>query len=178
MRVVGLDLSLRSTGVADERGTRTVSCKVTGMERLVVLREALLQTCGFLGSGGDTADQLRADLVVIEDYAFHKADAHAHALGELGGVVRLALFEAGIPYVNIKGSSLKKYASGRGNAPKDVVLVAAAKRLPDFDGGNDEADAAWLRAMALDHYGEPVVDMPALNRSALAAVPWPELVTA
>jgi len=27
--------------------------------------------------------------------------------------------------------------------------------------------------MALDHYGEPVVTMPAANREALAKIAWP-----
>lgn len=33
----------------------------------------------------------------------------------------------------------------------------------------------WLRAMALDHYGHPVVPMPAANREALRKIDWPAL---
>jgi Holliday junction resolvasome RuvABC endonuclease subunit len=170
MNVLGLDLSLTCTGAAGRNGTGTFKSLHRGMQRLAQLRDAVL----LAASGpGDPVD-----LVVIEDYAFHKADAHAHALGELGGVVRLALFEAGVPYVDVKASSVKKYATGKGNAPKEGMLAAAIRRL-DYQGQSfDEVDALWLRAMALDHYGEPLVEMPGLNRSALAAVPWPELEAA
>jgi crossover junction endodeoxyribonuclease RuvC len=70
----------------------------------------------------------------------------------------------------------KKYATGKGNANKGQMLEAASKRSGlDFDGDNNRADAWWLRALALDAYGEPVVEMPAVNRSVIGSVTWPVL---
>ena len=75
----------------------------------------------------------------------------------------------------IPPTSLKKYATGKGTASKDLVLTAAVRRFPDWPvEGNDEADALWAAAAGLDHLGYPVIDMPALNRSALDGMQWPD----
>lgn len=161
-RIVGLDLSLVSTGIADIAGTFTVKTTARGPQRLNEIRSVV-------------RDFTRAaNLVVLEGYAYNKHQGMA-AIGELGGVIRLLLHTRGIRYVEIPPASLKKYACGRGNASKDDMLGAAYKRLPAFDGNNDCADAAFLRAMALDFYGFPVCDMPAVNRTALDAIAWPDL---
>ena len=161
-RIVGLDLSLTCTGIADVAGTVTVKTKSRGPERLAEIRAVV-------------RDYTRAaDVVVIEGYAYGRHNGMA-AIGELGGVIRLLLHTHGIASVAVPPASLKRYATGRGNATKDEVLGAAFKRFVGFDGGNDEADAAWLRAMALDHYGHAVCDMPAANRTALDAISWPDL---
>lgn len=194
MRVIGLDLSLTCTGIADELGARTFKPKSTGMERLGWVRHHVLSAVRSpeMASGGDAgplmaepgwtmwtpvAGQDGRRLVVIEGYSMGTArqSSHAHGLGELGGVVRLALWESGIPYVDVAPASLKKYATGAGNAKKDAVLGSAIRRLGYEGDDHNEADALWLRAMAMDHYGAPVVTVPAVNRSALAAVKWPVL---
>ncbi len=180
MRIVGLDLSLTATGVAHDFGTATLTSRAKGAERLAVLLHLAGSLCGFKFHDYDAAPEFSAaDLVVIEGYSMGTArqSSHAHGLGELGGVVRLALFEAGIAYVDVAPASLKKYATGKGNASKDEVYGEAIRRLGYAGKSNDEADALWLRAMALDAYGEPPVTMPALNRSALTAVHWPALAT-
>jgi Holliday junction resolvasome RuvABC endonuclease subunit len=166
MNILALDLSLTSTGVAYPDGaTDTWGPKLTGPARLSWFRTGLID----LLSGVDV------DLVVIEEYAFHGKFAHSHEIGELGGVIRLALHDRGQRWVPVIPSSLKLYATGRGNAGKEEVLVAAV-RLLGYDGhSNDEADAAWLRAMALDFYGHPLVKFPATHRKALGKVPWPVL---
>lgn len=170
MRVLALDLSLSSTGVANVDGstTRWVPPKsVGGMDRLHWFTQQL----------GHAWVVQRHDVVVIEGYSFGTARqaSHAHALGELGGVIRLTLWRNQVPYVDVPPASLKKYATGKGRAKKELVLVEAVKRLGYEGSSNDEADALWLRAMALDAYGEPVVAMPAVNRSAIDAVQWLEL---
>lgn len=168
MRVAGLDLSLTASGVAAVDGsTSCVKTKLRGPARLAAIRDVILEIVFPV-----------ADLVVIEEYAFSRADAHAHELGELGGVVRLRLWELEVPFVTVGPSQLKRYACGKGNAKKDEVLVAAVRRLPDFDGDHNQADAAWLRAMALDALGHPVVAMPQEHRVALAKIQWPELTDA
>ncbi len=164
MRVVGLDLSLAATGFAEDVGTVTVKVRATGMARLQELRDRLT---GMIYRTG-------VDLVVIEGYSMGTArqSSHAHGLGELGGVIRLALWEAGIAYVDVPPACVKKYATGKGNANKEAVLIAAVKRGAEVKD-NNEADAWWLRAMGMDALGEPVVTVPALNRTALSTVAWP-----
>jgi len=115
------------------------------------------------------------DLVVIEGYAFARAN-RAHQIGELGGVLRVAFAEAGVPLVEVAPMARAKYATGKGNAKKEAVLVEAVKRLGYEGSSNDEADALWLLYMALDHYGLPgAVEMPKVNREALVKPSWPGL---
>lgn len=166
MNVVGLDLSLTATGVADYSGTHTIKTgALRGMRRLADIRDLIV---GLVAHNP-------TDLVVIEGYAFGRP-AQAHHLGELGGVVRLALHEGGVPCVEIPPAKLKLYATGVGNANKGQMIEAASKRSGlDFGGDDNRCDAFWLRALALDAYGEPLCDMPAKNRTALTSVEWPAL---
>lgn len=161
---MGLDLSLTATGVALPDGTtRLVKppvCCNRGMRRLRWIREKIL--------GMVYANQVTH--VAVEAYSFGSRNSHAHALGELGGVVRLALAEAGIPYIDVPPSSLKKYATGKGNATKELVLVHAVRRLGYPGSDNNEADALWLRAAGLDFLEAPVVEQPQDSRKALDKV--------
>lgn len=175
-RVVGLDLSLTATGIAYpfDGGTfcAVIFTKLRGCERLAYIRDEVMRPCAPV-EVTDPGWRMVAPLVVIEGYSFSSRNSHSHALGELGGVVRLALHEAGIAYVDVPPSSLKKYATGKGNANKGEMLAAAIRRL-DYQGASDnEADALWLQAMGLDALGCPVVEMPAVNRQALTKVAWP-----
>jgi Holliday junction resolvasome RuvABC endonuclease subunit len=163
-RIVGLDLSLTRTGVAMPDGTVSVlRPSERGMQRLAWLRREI----ALVVEG--------ADLVAVEGYAYARAN-QAHQLGELGGVIRLLLHECGVRYVDVPPAVLKRYATGRGNAGKGQVLVEAVKRL-GYEGSDDnEADALWLRALALDAYGHPVVRMPQAQRdAAVRALTWPRL---
>lgn len=165
MRALGLDLSLTSTGVAHPDGTvERLAPRVTGMERLAWFRAAIVERVELV------------DVVAVEGYAMgSKRQSHSYATGELGGVIRLALHDSGVTFVEIPPALLKKYATGRGNGTKDEVLVAAVKRLSYDGANNDEADALWLRAMALHHYDERVVDVPQIHAAALDKVVWPAL---
>lgn len=185
--VVGLDLSLTATGVSSDEGTRVLKVGGDGMERLAMLRDAVLRAthvtdqdqldrpCSQCWEHPELlVDGSHPDVVVVEGYSYASAN-QAHQLGELGGVVRLALWEVALPYVVVPPKLLKRYAAGNGNAGKDEMLAAAIRRLGYEGHDHNAADAMWLRAMALDHYGFPLCPMPAANRAALAKVAWPSL---
>ena len=171
MNVVGLDLSLTATGIATEAGTEVLRTDLRGCERLAWLHEQVI-----LRATGQWAGEGRADLVVLEDYAYSRAN-QAHQIGELHGVIRLALHEAEIPVALVAPTARAKYATGKGNAGKAEVLAAAIRRLGYGGHDDNEADALWLRQMAIDHYGLtlPSAPMPAANREALSKVDWPEI---
>jgi Holliday junction resolvasome RuvABC endonuclease subunit len=171
LRVLALDLSLTATGWAmgsHMAFTSAVlaSAKLRGMIRLNWIR-------GWLREVMEHDD---IDLVVLEGYSFGSKGRAVINLGELGGVIRLELFGRRMPVAEVPPASLKKYATGRGNAPKEEVLAAAIRRL-DFSGhDHNEADAKWLLTMALDHYGQlPESPVPKAHRDALAKVAWPTI---
>jgi crossover junction endodeoxyribonuclease RuvC len=113
-----------------------------------------------------------ADLVVIENYAFDRPN-QAHQIGELGGIIRFTLWEAGKLYVEIAPSSMKKFATGTGNASKDEVLVAAVKKLGYQGFSKDQADALWLLDMAIAHYEKRACT--AKQVEAIEKIDWPAL---
>ena len=162
MTVVGLDLSLTRTGLADDQGVRILAPKTTGVHRLIELRDAVNDW---------TID---AHLVVIEGFSFGSNNRSAREIGGLGWVVRVALHEAGIPWCEVPPSTLKKYATGKGTAGKVEMVVAARERLGYGGHDDNEADALWLRAFGLDLLGTPLVALPKTHRDALTAVQLPE----
>jgi Holliday junction resolvasome RuvABC endonuclease subunit len=158
-QVMGLDLSLVQTGIAvpGQVGTlKTPGTKVSGMARLYAIREQIIKSVSALGVG----------LVMVEGYSYGSKNG-GERLGELGGVIRFALWSEGVPYVEVPPSTLKMYASGKGNAGKVEVLVAARDRL-GYTGTNDnEADALWLWALGMELIGHPVVTLPKTHTRAL-----------
>ncbi|MEV0382856.1 hypothetical protein [Nonomuraea sp. NPDC050643] len=175
LRVIGLDLSLTSTGVAFSDGsTCCIKTKTAdGDHRLTVIRSTVaLAVGGPELMGSPTAPP--PTLVLIEDLPTHAKSAGI--TGMVHGVVRQLLNEAGIPYARVVPSTLKKYATGSGGADKTAMALAAFKRAGrEFadDKGGDQCDAWWLRAMGLDMLGHPVVRLPAAQRESLTKVAWP-----
>jgi Holliday junction resolvasome RuvABC endonuclease subunit len=157
---LGLDLSLTSTGTAINGATGRVHFKERGYERLALIRDAIL---------GIVLVHQPA-IVVAEGYSFGSPQ-QAHYIGELGGVVRLALWEHGIPFAVVPPTCLKKFATGKGNAKKDEVLAAAIRTFGFAGCQNDEADAWILREMGLAYMGlRPTTKA---RQEVLDKVEWP-----
>lgn len=165
MKFCALDLSLTATGVATSEGVvTTLRSPAKGAERLDQVQRETLRICQ------------GADLVVIEGYSFGSKFSRGHAAGELGGVVRLGLHRAHVPFAVVPPASLKMYATGKGNARKEEMLQAAFQRLGYTGAENDEADASWLLQMALAYYRQDgAVDVPQKHQKALRKIDWPDL---
>jgi crossover junction endodeoxyribonuclease RuvC len=165
MKVIGLDLSLASTGIACSLGwvDRYQPRLMTGMVRLRAIRDWCADMVGV------------ADLVVVEGLSFASQTGQHLTRAGMWHIVMEEIDAGGTPWAEVPPTTLKKYATGRGNAGKDEVLAAVIRRFPTIEvRGNDEADALVLAAMGADHLGAPMVEMPAVNRAALKAVKWPE----
>ena len=168
MRILALDLSLTATGWAitpDHFGVERTAGTFRGTERLLEYRHWLRQ---MLLPGFNQA--------VIEGYAYGRHNK-AHQIGELGGVVRLTLQEEDVPYLEVPPTVLKKYATGRGNAPKPDMRMELYKRS-GLDVADDNAvDALWLLAVARELAGDPLWDMPKANVDALSKLQQPKGVS-
>lgn len=63
------------------------------------------------------------DFIGLEGYAFSLGN-RAHQLGELGGVIRLLCWDESIPFRVHDPSTVKLYATGKGNAEKEEMIQA------------------------------------------------------
>lgn len=93
-------------------------------------------------------------LVVIEGYAFSQAGGHtsgrAHDRAELGGVLRNELLKVpGLDILECGPATLKKFATGKGNADKAEVISALSRRYGRTFRSDDAADAYALLQIAL-----------------------------
>lgn len=117
----------------------------------------------------------RPDLVAVEGYALAAPGRLALIrLGEIGGVIRCRLHELCIAYVEIPPTSLKRHATGNGNADKDRMLARARELCPEGISNHDEADAWLLRRMTRQALGlEPMT--LGHEQDAIAALVWPTI---
>jgi crossover junction endodeoxyribonuclease RuvC len=164
-RVIGLDLSLTSTGVAGSAGWADRIRPAPTLDlfiRLRIIRQRVM-------------DYVRdADLVVVEGLAISRQTGQHLTRAGLWHLVMEQIDAHSIPWAEVSPTGLKRYATGKGNSPKDEVLAAVVRRFPTVEvRGNDEADALVLAAMGADHLGVPIVTMPEAHRAALAKVAWP-----
>ena len=170
MRIIALDISLANTGVAtqDPDGAYSIKPKplrLRGPERLLYFENELLK---LLRLGGAPA------AAVIEDYPWGVRGKGARSVAELHGVIRLTLYKQSVPLVLVNPTKLKLLATGRGNAKKEVVLLAASRRLDYLGEDNNVADALWLLQFAQQHYDLPGrVDLPKTHLRALRGIEWP-----
>lgn len=166
LRIIGLDLSLTSTGVCLPDGStlRIKTRQKDGDRRLLQIRTAIRAALV----------AYEPDVAVVEDLPKHAMaagiTAHVH------GVVKCELLDAGVPYGLVVPATLKSYAADNGNADKErmaaAAYLAAGVEFAD-DKGGDQCDAWWLRAAAYDALGSPLFAMPQAQRDRLTKVKWP-----
>lgn len=92
----------------------------------------------------------KCDLFVYEQAAHHKSNAATHVCHGLIATAEQVAAHRRIEITSKSPSELKKYATGKGNANKDLMLAAARKRWPDLELVDDNhADALHLLSMMI-----------------------------
>lgn len=166
-QVIGLDLSLGSTGLALPDGaTRRIRprpASLRGGPRLTAIWSQLraeLAGCS-------------PELIVIEDYAPGSIGISGKlANAELRGVViqRLSVALPEATFAFIKPNTLKRWATGSGVAKKPAMMAAAARMGWAETGCDDEADAFLLRALGLQYL---TGQGPAHQLEICDSIAWP-----
>jgi Holliday junction resolvasome RuvABC endonuclease subunit len=87
-------------------------------------------------------------LAAVEGYSMGSKAGQLAQLGELGGMVRLELWERGIPFLDVSPSSLKSFVTGKGNAPKEIMLREVFRKWQYEAEDNNRGDAYGLAKFA------------------------------
>jgi Holliday junction resolvasome RuvABC endonuclease subunit len=170
MNILGIDLSLTSTGISVNGETGTITTQAKGAERLSIVSLAIL----------DAVIDNSIEIVAIEGYSFASRNSQAFSIGELGGVVRTRLWERNIPYVDIPPTCRAKFATGRGNAAKTEVMSSISAKTGIIfagKGADDMCDAWILEEMCKTVIGVSEYEWSATQLSALDKIDWEPLVS-
>jgi len=172
--VLGLDLSLASTGVCVMRaaGTSTSTIETKGKaDDGYPAREARLGRILGLVANVIPFD---VDLVVVEAPSYSSGGVGTWDRAGLWWGVVMGVRSFGHPLALVPPSNRAMYATGRGNASKPTVMAAAMRTYPQAVIHNDnEADAVVLAAMGLHWLGQPRAQVPPKNLTALDGCVWP-----
>ena len=162
--VVGLDPSLTGLGLATPDTLTTISSKPTGdtvaarAERLVTMADKVARLIP------------ESSLVVIEGPAYSRQLGAGHHLSAgLWWVLAVELTHRGHDVIEVPPTSLKKLATGKGNATKADLRVALLQRTGIDERDDNRVDAWWLRCAGLHLVGNPeALPLPQTNLVALA----------
>jgi crossover junction endodeoxyribonuclease RuvC len=153
MKILALDLgtktgwAARFAGGAVESGTQVFDVRrgeSPGM-RYIRFRAWLTQML----------DHVQPDLVAFEQ-AHHRGGAATEVAAGFSTRVLEFCAEAGIEHTSVHTATLKKHATGKGNAKKAVMIEAAEARWGMTFKSDDEADARCVLAWALERFAGEV----------------------
>jgi len=174
MIIVGIDPSLTSTGICtmDEHGkllsTLAINSEFVGMKRLHDIKRQLEPECSY-----NTPNENEKVAVFIEGYSFGSMNGR-EALGELGGMIRLMLYEKGIEFVDVPPTTLKKFTTGKGNADKIAMAIATLKNWAVDFPTTDQTDAYCLAMFGRGYLGL-MDELTVFRKEAIEAVRNPKI---
>ncbi|MCF8610013.1 crossover junction endodeoxyribonuclease RuvC [Gordonia sp. HY285] len=179
MRHTGLDLSLTATGIAHiETSTNPTTHTITSAgrktdtlpmrtDRLRRLRNTIVDHC------------LHSDLVAIEAPAYSSNVGSVWDRAGLWWSIITALDALTIPYVAIPPTTVKKFATDKGNADKTAVAAHMTRLWKDLANptDNNQFDALALATMAAVHTDFRALPVTVLERHKLSVsgISWPAL---
>lgn len=174
-RVIGIDLSLSATGVAihTEDGQALSTTIRTGPgDHLADQHDRITHIISEINGRLHN----RTALAVLEGPSYGSRGAGTWDRAGLWWMTYHLLHSCAVPTAVIPPATLKRFATGRGNATKTDMAVALAKRTDGLEMRDDNrVDAWWLAAAGREHLGHPIVSLPKAQRDALASADWPEV---
>ena len=113
--------------------------------RLIRLRSKLQKVAESFGG---------VDLVVFEAarFAGPKMQGSLIVTAQLNSIVMTWAHDTGAESRGYSSTEIKKYATGKGNAGKPMMVEAAKDKWESFTGDDNEADARWLADLAATEY--------------------------
>ncbi|HTF53655.1 MAG TPA: crossover junction endodeoxyribonuclease RuvC [Pseudonocardia sp.] len=177
MIVAGIDPSLTSTGIAlintDTGSVELHTVKSKGlatdpvMTRWERLKKISIEVRRIIYGSA---------LVVIEGPSMASRHGSKHDRSGLWWMIVAHARAIDAAVTEVPPTVRAKYATGKGNANKDDVLLAVDRRYGSLVriGGNDQADALVFAAMGARSLGYGIEDsLPKVNIAAMQTVVWP-----
>jgi len=161
---MGLDLSLTGTGVVvidqdcNVKHAETIKTNLKGEARLEYINNHVFDL---------VTDHEPLNLATMGSRA-----GQAFSIGELGGVVKLMLYKNGFDLEEsvliVPPTRLKKYITGKGNAPKDTIMMHVYKTWGFEPADNNQGDAYGLAMLAYAYHNKSKV--PKFQQEVLTAI--------
>lgn len=129
----------------------------------------------------DVHKHVPLNIVTFEEVRRHIGTDAAHAYGGFLGTLTAFCEEMGIPYQGVPVQTIKKHATGKGNAPKEAVQAAMKARGHQNFSDDNEADALALLYWTLDQNHETAStapQRPPLHKQRPRRVPVEDLAVA
>ena len=141
MKILALDLGTHMGWALSDGASGTFHLQTDSQRRFEGSGMKWLRLRRFLDEVG------AVDLVVLEEVRRHAGTDAAHAYGGALAVVTAWCEEKKIPHTAYPVATIKKHATGKGNANKAAMMQAAADRGWDVVDDN-HADALWILDLA------------------------------
>ena len=173
--IIGIDPSLTSTGIVVLRGNKVELAVTTKnkpalgtIERVRLIYERIVDIQENLSDG----EKWQApDLIVIEGFSYGSKGRSVFDIAYLGWRIREELerlrTEDNIPWLEVPPSQLKKFATGQGNANKEIILQQVYKRWGVEFSDNNQADAYVLAQIGRAYLGG-MDDLTAFQQEVIA----------
>ena len=137
--------------------------KLEGMARLGFILSEIQKV---LDIGGENQNPTES-LVVIEDFSFASKGSSLFQIAGLGYLVRYNLYTAGIQFVLVPPTVLKKFVAGKGGVEKSVMIKEVFKHW-GFDTNDDNvADAYGLARIGRSLLGWDTEQLVGYQKEAL-----------
>ena len=161
MLIIGIDPSLTSTGIVVLRDGKVELAVTTKnkpelgtIDRVRLIYERIVCVAENLTDG----EKWQApDLIVIEGFSYGSKGRSVFDIAYLGWRIREELerlrTEDNIPWLEVPPSQLKKFATGQGNANKEIILQQVYKRWGVEFSDNNQADTYVLAQIGRAYLG-------------------------
>ena len=125
--------------------------KKSGFERVQLIAKSV----------GSLLDEWKPDLIAIEGYAYGNSNSLV-TLVEIGTVIRREFYIRGIPWYDVPPTVLKKWVTGKGNAKKPDMAMAALDKW-GFALTQDDIVDAYCLARILEAVDKGLVNVSSMK---------------
>jgi crossover junction endodeoxyribonuclease RuvC len=162
--VMGIDPSLTGTGIVVLRhgtlefaDTTKNQPELGTIERVKRINETIMYVIENLTSD-DESEWKPPTRIVIEGFSYGSKGRGVFSIAYLGFRIREELerlrIKDKIPWIEVSPSQLKQFATGKGNAGKEIILQQVYKRWGFEAKDNNQADAYVLAQIGRAYLGE------------------------